>query len=192
MTMGSTIDGSVGLEALAGERQGPAVLGGGPDDVVGGAAGDLGLDFEGDSGPGADDAGEVGDDLLGDAAGVAAAPGEVVSEPGRDRNRGRPSRASNPRSIGRSSVSKPYRATVIEGDAKGPSRAGLDGSFWVTLAVHGRILFADLHPVDLIVRVLRSGSAVALHLIKLQQRMLRRPVGRDRTACLDRLTNSAN
>jgi hypothetical protein len=72
MIPGPTIVGSVGLEALDGELPGPAVLGDGPDDVVGGPSGDLGLDFEGDGDPGVDDAVEVGDDLLGDSSGVAA------------------------------------------------------------------------------------------------------------------------
>jgi hypothetical protein len=72
MTLGSTMVGSVGLEALAGELQGPDVLGDGSHDMVGGPSGDLGLNFEGDDDLGADDAGEVGDDLLGDASCVAA------------------------------------------------------------------------------------------------------------------------
>src|ERR1700722_5358484 len=72
MIEGWTMVGSVGLEALGGELQGPAVLGDGPDNVLGSPSGDLGLDFEGDGDRGPDDAGEVGDDLLGDAACVAA------------------------------------------------------------------------------------------------------------------------
>jgi hypothetical protein len=55
-----------------GELQGPAILGDGACDVVGGAGGDLGLDFEGDGDLGVDDAGEVGDDLLGENAGGAS------------------------------------------------------------------------------------------------------------------------
>jgi hypothetical protein len=72
--------GSVGLEALGGELQGPAVLGDGPDDVIGGPAGDLSLNFEGDGDSGADDAGEVGDDFLGDASGIAAESGGVEGD----------------------------------------------------------------------------------------------------------------
>ena len=68
------------FKALAGELEGSAVLGDGPDDVVGGPAGDLGLDFEGDGDLGSDDAGEVGDDLLGDASGVAAEAGGVEGD----------------------------------------------------------------------------------------------------------------
>jgi hypothetical protein len=39
MTKGSTTEGSVGLEALGGELQGPAVLGEDPDDVLEGPTG---------------------------------------------------------------------------------------------------------------------------------------------------------
>ena len=67
---------SVGLEALTGELQGPAVLGDCADDVVGGSRGDLGLDFEGDGDLGADDSGEVGDDLIGEDG----VPGEILAD----------------------------------------------------------------------------------------------------------------
>ncbi len=40
MTLGSTTVGSVSLEALGGELQGPAVFDDGPDDVIGGPCGD--------------------------------------------------------------------------------------------------------------------------------------------------------
>jgi hypothetical protein len=45
--------------------------------VLGRAAGEVGLDLEGDPDLRADQAGQVGDDLLGDAAGVAADAGGV-------------------------------------------------------------------------------------------------------------------
>jgi hypothetical protein len=108
MTLDSPMVGSFGLEALGGELQGAAILGDGADDVVGGPAGDLGLDFEGDGDLVVDDAGEVGDDLLGDTSGVAGETGGVEGEGaveplgpgglglGRDRRRG-PRPGSRPR-----------------------------------------------------------------------------------------------
>ena len=68
------------LKTMTDKLQGPAIFGDGANHVVGGAIGNISLDFKGYFYFGADQTDEVRYDLIGDATGIPAGPSRIQSD----------------------------------------------------------------------------------------------------------------